>query len=301
MARIRTIKPEFFRNHELYAAEMESCLPLRVAFAGLWTAADREGRFKWNPQELKLDCLPYDEVDFSRVLHALSTRHYIIHYESDGREYGCIPSWNRHQAINNREIQSVLPQFIAGTEIADVSSTREPRVSETTKGKGREGKGREGKEEDTCASYSTDIPEVSDEEAHAPIPEPVQEEREPGSYPQAVFAAWEALGAHVYQPSSLWLFESKWGQHVAPYVKGIHSSDVLKALANFRSIVDAPEGTYYWTQRIGAHAFFEKHLEKFLPANFDPKDFEKRLNFKEQEEADTKAAYREVFGQEMET
>jgi hypothetical protein len=70
LARIRTIKPEFFRHADLYEAEKETGLPLRLAFAGLWTAADREGRFKWRPRELKLDCLPHDDVDFSRVLDA---------------------------------------------------------------------------------------------------------------------------------------------------------------------------------------------------------------------------------------
>ena len=78
MARIRTVKPEFFRHHDLYSLEMETGFPIRVAFAGLWTACDREGRFKWHPHELILDCLPYDEIDFSRVLHALVTRHYVL-------------------------------------------------------------------------------------------------------------------------------------------------------------------------------------------------------------------------------
>ena len=73
VARIRTIKPEFFRHAGLFDLEQETGLPLRVAFAGLWTAADREGRFAWKPRELKLDCLPFDLVDFSRVLDALST------------------------------------------------------------------------------------------------------------------------------------------------------------------------------------------------------------------------------------
>ena len=58
MARIRTIKPEFFRHEALFEAEQATGLPLRVAYAGLFTAADREGRFKWSPRSLKLDCLP---------------------------------------------------------------------------------------------------------------------------------------------------------------------------------------------------------------------------------------------------
>lgn len=125
MARIRTIKPEFFRHYKLYVAEKETRLPLRVAFAGLWTAADREGRFRWQPEELKLDCLPYDDLDFSRVLDALATRGFIEQYTSAGCLYGWIPSFGKHQVINNRERPSELPDPLDST-----TSTREARVSD---------------------------------------------------------------------------------------------------------------------------------------------------------------------------
>ena len=62
MARIRTIKPEFFHHHRLYRAELDAKLPLRLAFAGLWCAADREGRFEWEPEQLKAAILPYDDI-----------------------------------------------------------------------------------------------------------------------------------------------------------------------------------------------------------------------------------------------
>lgn len=160
MARIRTIKPEFFRHEELFAAELESGLPLRVAFAGLWTAADREGRFQWKPRQLKLDCLPYDDLDFSRVLDALTTRGFLLRYADDSGEYGCIPSWGAHQVINNRESESVLPAPDKCLT-KSTTSTREPRVDDAcptplvhapVEGKGKEGKGREGKESATRAS-----------------------------------------------------------------------------------------------------------------------------------------------------
>jgi hypothetical protein len=148
MARIRSIKPEFFRHEALYEAEKETKLPLRLAFAGLWTAADREGRFRWSARQLKLDCLPYDDCDFSRVLDALMTRGFIVKYAIDGKEFGCIPSWHQHQVINNREKASDLP---APSEINTL--TREARVDDATvtpleyaqgEGKGKEGE-REGK------------------------------------------------------------------------------------------------------------------------------------------------------------
>lgn len=109
MARIRTIKPDFFRHEALYEAERATGLPLRVAFAGLWTAADREGRFRWAPRQLKLDCLPYDDVDFSSVLDALERYGFVRRYEVGGVTYGEVPSWHAHQAINQREAQSKIP------------------------------------------------------------------------------------------------------------------------------------------------------------------------------------------------
>lgn len=145
MARIRTIKPEFFRHDGLFQAEQETGLPLRLAFAGLWTACDREGRFEWRPKQLKLDCLPYDEIDFSRVLDALATRGFIVKYELSTGAYGYIPSWRRHQVINGRESPSKIPK---PNEIKEMPTRAErvedacPTRHELAQGEGEgEGKG----------------------------------------------------------------------------------------------------------------------------------------------------------------
>ncbi len=148
--RIRTIKPEFFLHEELFNAEKETKLPLRLAFAGLWCAADREGRFKWEPRRLGIQILPYDGADFSRVLDALSTRGFIVRYSSGTGVFGFIPSFAKHQVINNRERESELPdpsQSILN-EGDDASGTREARVDHAGKaeGKGRE-QGKEGNKE----------------------------------------------------------------------------------------------------------------------------------------------------------
>jgi hypothetical protein len=133
MARIRTIKPEFFRHLELFQTEIETGLPLRVAYAGLWTVADREGRFRWQPDVLKLDVLPFDNLDFSRVLDALLTRGFIVRYEVCGKSYGLIPTFTEHQIINNRERGSFLPSppkpidIYDDRHVHDACATREPR------------------------------------------------------------------------------------------------------------------------------------------------------------------------------
>jgi hypothetical protein len=129
---------------------METKLPLRVAFAGLWCIADREGRFKWEPRRIGVQVLPYDGVDFSRVLDALATRAFVLKYRVGDACFGFIPSFLKHQVINNRESESVLPdpegnieETPTNTEESDASATREPREDHACR---KEGKGREGKE-----------------------------------------------------------------------------------------------------------------------------------------------------------
>lgn len=144
--RIRTIKPEFFLHEDLFIAEKETKMPLRIAFAGLWCAADREGRFKWEPRRLGIQILPYDDVDFSRVLDALATRGFIVNYASTTGNFGFIPSFLRHQVINNRERLSDLPDpsECIQNECIDASSTRGSREEHACKA---EGKGKEGNKE----------------------------------------------------------------------------------------------------------------------------------------------------------
>jgi len=145
--RIRTIKPEFFHHEGLFEAELETKLPIRVAFAGLWCIADREGRFKWEPRRIGVQVLPYDGVDFSRVLDALTTRGFVFKYRVDDEHFGCIPSFLKHQVVNNKERASILPDYSENGAITaeiDASATREPRDDDACH---KEGKGtRKGKE-----------------------------------------------------------------------------------------------------------------------------------------------------------
>lgn len=112
MARIRTIKPDFFRHEELYQAEEESGLPLRLGYIGLWTVVDREGRFKWRPREIKLDICPYDDLDFEKVLDSLAEYGFVVKYQVEEEYFGFIPTFLKHQVINPRETKSKIPEPI---------------------------------------------------------------------------------------------------------------------------------------------------------------------------------------------
>ncbi|MDR5727937.1 MAG: hypothetical protein RB191_10980 [Terriglobia bacterium] len=165
MARIRTVKPELAAHEGMFDLERDTGLPIRFAWVMLFTVADREGRFQWRPRTLKAQILPHDEIDFSRVLDAWVTRAFVIKYRVGDAWYGCIPTFLKHQVINNRESGSTLPPISEADEVIqslprvdDACDTREVRALVEGK-EGREGERKEGK--DCTASAKRASPVVS--------------------------------------------------------------------------------------------------------------------------------------------
>lgn len=109
MPRIRTVKPEIALHEGLYELEAETGLPIRFSWCMLFCHCDREGRFEWRPRRLGTQILPYDGIDFARVLDAWATRGFVRCYRVGDRWIGEIPTFRRHQVINNRESDSELP------------------------------------------------------------------------------------------------------------------------------------------------------------------------------------------------
>lgn len=99
MARIRTIKPEFFRHEAL-----QELGPLAMLlFAGLLCQADKNGVFPWKPKQLKLDILPFIDFDMEETLKALVRSGMAINYEVEGKKYGQILNFSKHQRITGTE------------------------------------------------------------------------------------------------------------------------------------------------------------------------------------------------------
>lgn len=124
MSRTRLIRPSFFKHSELFDAEQASGLPLRLAYAGLWTVADKAGRFAWKPRDIKADVLPHDTLDFGAILDVLHQHGFIVRYTFEGKHFGAIPSWSQHQHPHSTERASTLP---SPTE--NGSLTVSPRVN----------------------------------------------------------------------------------------------------------------------------------------------------------------------------
>jgi hypothetical protein len=148
MARIRTIKPEFFRHEllqDLEAANQGQYIML--VFAGLFGHCDKEGRFEWKPRTLKLDILPFLDFDLGASLMLLSEARLVVQYESGGKTYGYIPTFKDHQRISGKEAQEEAkhPQPPKNVEQLSVETTVNQSGSnrEAVEITGREGKGRE--------------------------------------------------------------------------------------------------------------------------------------------------------------
>lgn len=107
MARIRSLKPEFFRDQKVLAVSFGA----RLLFQGLWTAADREGRLRDQPGQFKLDYFPTDRVNIEQLLSELTDPGHllIVRYHVDGERYIAIPNFLRHQRPHMNEPRSVIP------------------------------------------------------------------------------------------------------------------------------------------------------------------------------------------------
>src|SRR5687768_1940739 len=98
MARIRTIKPEFWTNERV----MECSANARLLFIGMWNFADDLGRLSLSPKTIKAQIFPSDEMGFDVILgmiQELSKNGLILTYEVGDKEYLQIVGW-QHQRID---------------------------------------------------------------------------------------------------------------------------------------------------------------------------------------------------------
>lgn len=134
MARIRTIKPEFFANEQVGAVPFQ----WRLLFIGLWLHADREGRLQERPQRLKAMLFPYDDLNIEDGLGCLANARLIDRYEGNGLRLISIPTWAKHQQPHVRELASVLPPPPSGDQQSGAGLVLAPPEG---KGTDQEGKG----------------------------------------------------------------------------------------------------------------------------------------------------------------
>jgi hypothetical protein len=155
--RIRTIKPDFFIDEDLQDLEMaHPGKYVMLTFAGLWGNCDKQGVFEWRPRSLKLHILPFLEYELAETLEILREEGFIIRFEAEGKVYGFVPTFGKHQRITGKEAQEPsryptppkenLPGNSKG-KVEEPPEKQQGNTGETPETTGREGKGREKEEE----------------------------------------------------------------------------------------------------------------------------------------------------------
>lgn len=173
MARIRTIKPDFFRSKTINRLSADE----RLTFVGLWCHVDDEGRCEVDLDLIKADIWPRSRTldDVLADLVALEREALIVHYvlpEPSGsapgvlreRSWICVNGFREHQAISKRRpskipapsegritpLTSVFVDFPESSRnvpgaFRETSATVPPpfREDSSRERKGKEGKGRE--------------------------------------------------------------------------------------------------------------------------------------------------------------
>ena len=147
MARIRTIKPEFWRDENLSNVSAEACL-LAI---GLLNHCDDEGYFNANPKLVESDVFPLRKLSVTTTvaLRELSSIGYIRVFDgTDGKSYGHIVNFLKHQVINKK----------TPSKIKDLEKLQEDYGSDTVGlPTGKERKGKEVEHIDAYASLSEKI------------------------------------------------------------------------------------------------------------------------------------------------
>jgi hypothetical protein len=171
MARIRTVKPEFWTSEQV----MELSALARLVFIGLWNFCDDAGVHTANAKRLKAEVFPSDETSITEVgnlVAELIGQELVGEFEADGDRYWFVTGWSKHQVIQKPTYRHPLPpgwtkplgslqnHSRTSTELAPEhsgSSTEQTSIHSDTstdlkhehstpEGKGKERKGKEGSE-----------------------------------------------------------------------------------------------------------------------------------------------------------
>ena len=161
MARIRTIKPEFWTNDQI----LDLSISARMAFIGMWNFSDDEGRHKASAKSLKAEVFPGDDLtveDVDAMIDEMIGVGLVDEYtDAAGNVVWQVTGWAEYQRIDRPKPSAFGPRPDDGSSIhrrinldpssnerrsiVDPSSNDRRAIDVVREGKGRESKGEESK------------------------------------------------------------------------------------------------------------------------------------------------------------
>lgn len=112
MARIRSIKPEFWDDRKLARSASRDA---RLLYIALWNLADEHGRLNGDPQWIKGQVFPYDDDINSQTVAILLKEltapdlGAVVAYEAEGDPYLLLPKLCKHQRLEPGKVASKIP------------------------------------------------------------------------------------------------------------------------------------------------------------------------------------------------
>ena len=124
MARIRTVKPEFWSSEQIV-----ECSPMaRLLFIGLWNFCDDDGIHPASAKTIKARVFPADDMDAAtvrRMLDELCAHGLIQFYVADDVEYLWVTGWAKHQKVERPSYK--YPKPPKSKRRVDAQSTNDRR------------------------------------------------------------------------------------------------------------------------------------------------------------------------------
>lgn len=109
MARMRSVKPEFWQDQEITRLPRD----VRLMYIGMWNLADEHARLQGDPRFIKGQLFPYDddmpawEIDL--MVDALVSSGKAQRYTVRGAVYLYLPKLSKHQRLEPDKVASRLP------------------------------------------------------------------------------------------------------------------------------------------------------------------------------------------------
>lgn len=150
MARIRTIKPEFWTSEQV----MECSTTARLLFIGMLNFCDDGGNHPASAKRLKAQVFPSDDIttaDIEKMVSELVSTGLISEYSAEDRDYWHVTGWH-HQKIEKPTYKH--PAFKTPQAVADKSASSRRVIGDASPPEGK-GSGREVVNQNQEASAST--------------------------------------------------------------------------------------------------------------------------------------------------
>lgn len=205
MARIRTLKPEFWTDEKIGDVSM----PARLLLIGALNFADDHGGLDRSSKQLKAQIFPYDTIDCEPLVLELVHAGLLVEYQVADGKYLHIKGFQKHQKVDHPSKFPKTPPYDgsssspreSSSNTADESdkeentqgaleSPREPSLSSHSH-RGIEGKGIEGNTKNSSARARDLDNRETETEIHAHV------ESIKSKYPKAARADWIAAEKHI--------------------------------------------------------------------------------------------------------